>query len=456
MGSVNESTFEAYLSDLKNLIRIPSVKGEPSLGAPYGKEVSRALCYFLQLAERFGFQAYELDHKVGVIEFGEGEEELAIFVHVDVVPAEDEASWMFSPFSATEHDGNFYGRGTLDDKGPALAVLYALAALKQKGFVPERRIRIVVGGDEESGMDCIKTYKEKESPPTLGFTPDGYFPVTYSEKGILVLEVSLPLAGAGHQLQLHAGKAQNVKPTQASGRLILKERVNTSRILEERVEHVYAPTTTGEWALALQTNSEADREAVIFDMLRAVSHSLTQLDPQASKALISVCNLFSEESGKELGIELEDEESGELTMQTTKMRFDGGILTLTLNIRYPSSANSSPIEKFIHRKLLDHGYEVKTIDHKPPINFDKEDSFIHSLMTLYEQATGRKDEPKSISGGTYARAYPDRVVAFGALFPGEPLNAHAVDEHVKLSVMKEWLHVYEQAIEKIAKGEITP
>lgn len=445
LAESQNDAFELFIDDLKTLIAIPSVKAQPKDDAPYGEEIKKALDFYLNRAEELGFHTFEIDHKVGVVEYGSGEEELAIFVHVDVVPAQDEESWSFPPFTATEHDGRLYGRGTLDDKGPALAVLYALAALKQKQYQPKRRIRIVIGCDEESGMDCMATYKAKEAPPTIGFTPDGCFPVTYSEKGILVKEVAIALPMDSGLVNIYAGEAANVEPRQASATVFTKE--------EPQHKHGVEQLVNGEWSHTILVKKQCDSDRVIFQLFKKLAADL--MDTETSKKLLHACTLLADESGSTLGIDTSDEHSGALTMQATKFRFQEGTLTVTLNIRYPSSKEATTMEKHVTDTIQTQGFTTKTIDHKPPIHFEPDHPLIQALTKVYREATHREDKPMAISGGTYARAYPDRVVAFGALFPGEPLNAHLVDEHVKLSVMKEWLHVYEKAIESLASGDIT-
>lgn len=79
-----------------------------------------------------------MDDRVGWCEYGEGEEMVAVLGHLDVVPAGD--GWTETePFSGEIKNGRIYGRGTMDDKGPMVAAIYALAALKDAGFAPSKR-----------------------------------------------------------------------------------------------------------------------------------------------------------------------------------------------------------------------------------------------------------------------------------------------------------------------------
>ena len=150
------------LKDLASLIQIPSVEGEPTPDAPYGSEVARCLHETLALCEKLGFRTVNMDNRVGWCEYGEGDEMVAVLGHLDVVPAGD--GWQAAePFSGDVKDGRIYGRGTMDDKGPTVAALYALAALKDAGFAPSRRIRILFGTNEETGCQDMVSRTRRRS-----------------------------------------------------------------------------------------------------------------------------------------------------------------------------------------------------------------------------------------------------------------------------------------------------
>lgn len=69
--------------------------------------------------------------------------------HMDVVEAKPE-DWSLDPFTLTERDGYFYGRGTSDDKMGVVAVTTALLKLKAEGFRPKRDLIVFFTGDEET------------------------------------------------------------------------------------------------------------------------------------------------------------------------------------------------------------------------------------------------------------------------------------------------------------------
>lgn len=176
-----ESLQESMIQDILELVRVDSVEQDAQPGAPFGPGVKLALQKALELGERMGFGTVNLNNHIGYIEYGRGDDYVCAIGHVDVVPPGD--GWKQPPFSGYREDGVLYGRGVLDNKGPILACLYGLYALKELGYEPKHRIRIIFGCDEESGFEDLDYYLAKEKPPLYGFTPDCKFPVVYAERG---------------------------------------------------------------------------------------------------------------------------------------------------------------------------------------------------------------------------------------------------------------------------------
>ena len=149
VDSIIERDRDKLIASLQESIRIPSTEGTPEEGAPFGKQVKKALDHALDTAEKLGLRAENHEGYVGCVELGEGEEMLGVICHLDVVP--EGTGWKHPPYGAVIDDGVMYGRGTLDDKGPAFAAIYALAAIKEAGIPLKRRIRVILGTNEETG-----------------------------------------------------------------------------------------------------------------------------------------------------------------------------------------------------------------------------------------------------------------------------------------------------------------
>ena len=139
---------DEMIENLQKLIQIPSVYEEsknPKM--PFGENANKALEYMLELGKKLGFRTKNIDGYCGYIEFGEGEELLGIIGHLDVVPAGE--GWANPPFSGTIVDNKIYGRGAIDDKGPVMASLYAMKAVKDTCKV-NKRVRLILGLNEEN------------------------------------------------------------------------------------------------------------------------------------------------------------------------------------------------------------------------------------------------------------------------------------------------------------------
>ncbi|MFS8501781.1 MAG: M20/M25/M40 family metallo-hydrolase [Caldicoprobacter sp.] len=132
LNRIVESYREEMIRSTQELVAIPSVEGEPQPGKPFGENVYKALDYMLTLGKELGFETKNVDGYAGHIELGQGEKMLGILTHLDVVP--EGSGWTYPPYGGEIHDGKIYGRGAIDDKGPTIAVLYAMKAVMQSGI----------------------------------------------------------------------------------------------------------------------------------------------------------------------------------------------------------------------------------------------------------------------------------------------------------------------------------
>ena len=222
---------DAYKDDmlkaLAESVSKPSVKADPVKTKdgellPFGQGVHEALISMLEKGKELGFDTYNDDNYAGHIEWKSengGDEYFGIIGHLDVVPVDN--GWATDPFVMTDKgDGFLYGRGTSDDKGPVVASLYALKALKDEGLKPKMNIRLVLGLDEETGNISADHYTEHCGHPALGFTPDADFPLVNGEMGILVFELARKFSSRPGKddlrlTKLEGGTAHNAVPAYA-------------------------------------------------------------------------------------------------------------------------------------------------------------------------------------------------------------------------------------------------
>lgn len=117
-----------------------------------------------------------------------GDDYIGIMGHLDVV--ETGEGWSHDSFSCYEDEkGRIYARGILDNKGPILANLYALYAIKECGISLKHPIYILFGTNEETGFQDLHHYLKVRKPPVIGWIPDCKYPVVYAERGRAVYQI---------------------------------------------------------------------------------------------------------------------------------------------------------------------------------------------------------------------------------------------------------------------------
>ena len=393
---------EQFISDLQGLLRIKSVRfdcGPETEKAPLGQGIYDAIEYMLDLGRRFGFRTKNVDGYCGWIEMGEGDRMVGIIAHVDTVPVESEG-WIAPPFDGTVIDGRIYGRGTSDDKGPAMVALYAMKAVADSGVKLDKRVRLILGGDEEAGeWSCMKRYRQTEELPSCAFTPDAEYPTTYAEKGILHVRISAALDAQVKPISLICENAYNVVPAFASA---VVDGVQYEA--QGKAAHAMAPELGVNALLGLCGQL---RE-------KGVDHPF-----------IKLCGIANAEG---FGIAFSDEPSGKLTINPSIAKVDAQSAELRCDIRIPVTFTDKQVVEAIAEKVAPLGFTVENEYFQPPLYVEKDSPLVATLQRVSRDCTGREDEPVSTGGGTYARAF-ENAVAFGALFPDEEVTYHKTNEN---------------------------
>lgn len=460
-----ESRKEAFLEDLKGLLRIPSVRDDSKKtdDAPFGPDVKRALDYMLELGDKDGFTTKEVGLVAGHVEYGDGEEIVGVLGHVDVVPVGD--GWSNDPFEPVLKDGKLYARGVADDKGPTIAGYYALKIIKELGLPISRRIRVIIGSDEESGMSCVERYFETEPQPTLGFVPDAEFPIIHAEKGISELDVAFQ---TGEQtddadfrlVSLASGARYNMVPDHADAVLSdVKDNEALNKafrtfLADHDVEGMIANnedtvtiSVVGKSAHAMEPNNGINAGLHLVAFLGQFKLS----GAAANFVAFGRDYLFGDSRAVKLGISFEDEESGELTMNVGIIRFtpeDGG--KYGLNFRYPVTAKMDDLKDKMETVVLEYSGSYSHYDDSEPLFVPKDHPLIKTLQEVYTKQTGEEANLLAIGGGTYAR-HLETGVAFGALFPGREDTMHQKDEFSYLEDLLKATAIYAEALYKLAE-----
>jgi len=415
-----EKALPEYLAKTCELLKVPTVLqkyNEEDLDAPFGVPIRQALDLMLAYGESDGFQTKNIENYAGHIEMGDGEEVLGILGHLDVVPAG--GKWNYPPFGAIIENGKVYSRGAMDDKGPTMAAYIAMKLVKASGIPLSKKVRLILGCDEESGMRCIKKYLEVEKMPDLGFAPDAEFPLIYGEKGIysfdIVGDVTDDLI-----VSLQAGDRYNVVPDVCEA--VLRKDLS-SEFLAYLKDHDYQGevkdnkyTIYGKNAHAAWPHMGVNAIFLMIDFLKRYSEgSITSFIDRY---------LLSDTLGKKLGISHYDEEMKELTLNLAKIDYCEGEFRVGCNIRYPKGYDFSEGHAMISRAAGLYDLSVVDLGNSPYHYVSPDDELVQKLHHAYIKYTGDDKSPLiTIGGGTYARKLK-KAVAFGPSFPGQVDLAH--------------------------------
>lgn len=477
-----------FIRDTQAFLQIKSVFDEEtrSSEAPMGEGIAKAMNFLLHKAEKEGFITKNVDGYAGHIEWGEGQELVGVLCHVDVVPEGE--GWSSDPYAAEIRDGKIYARGALDDKGPTMAAFYALKIVKELGLPLKRRVRLILGTDEESDWQCVHHYFEQEEMPDMGFAPDADFPIIYAEKGIANFflvknKLSEVTSHAENQqstapisttpIYLHSfqsGKRVNMVPDRAVASISLGETGELSYI--QLIHHFEQFLQLHQLEGQSKLHGQSQQEQRLSLELEGVSaHGA---DPQkginAGLSLIKFLEQFAFEAedeqfisflaqyfmddvlGEKLGIAQSDEITGDLTINVGVIQYIAGEEgKLGINLRYPVSTDDKEMLDRVEQIANDSGYSIQGMDNSRPHHVDQKHPLIQTLQKVYEEQTRETATLLSIGGGTYARAL-QAGVAFGPLFPGKEETAHQKDEYVEIDDLIKATAIYAQAIYELATG----
>jgi len=440
-----------FINLLDQWISIPSQYAETtaSKSMPFGEKINDALNWFQSLGIREGFTTKSVDGYATHIEYGTGDEYVYAFGHCDVVPPGD--GWTSNPFNLLKSGDKLIGRGVIDDKGPVLATFLALKLIRDNNLTLKRKIRIVAGGNEESGFRCIKHYFKKEPAPTYGFTPDAKFPVINGEKGAAVITISGNIASGNISIkggEVHntipnyiTVKGCNIEPPQASIKSFLEnENLSLEYIQDENGATDFKLIGIGGHSSKPEkANNPIEK---VFEFLGNVvkENWLHDLKP-----------LFGGDNrdGKLLGLESRGR-CGVLTIVPTIILVENGNLTLTLSVRYPENLTADVIVQNISSYFSHHslnGCDVKSISDKKPHYVDENSPLVKKLYEIYLKHTGDTENVVRVtSAGTYAAEMENSVV-FGGEFPdGSAGNAHVADEYGSEDAFIKSIGIYAEAL----------
>lgn len=437
------------INTLTELISFDSHRRDPEDGAPFGIPAKKCLERALEICESFGFEVKNVDNYAGRARLGD-DPELGILAHLDVVPAG--SGWTKKPFEATVEGDRLYGRGAMDDKGPAVSVMYAMKAIKDLGIPLKRGVELILGTDEECGSSDIDYYMSKEKLPGKVFTPDADYPVINIEKGRICAKFSAKCRSS-KLVEFHGGKTVNAVPALANA---VVKGISASEI----------KTAAEESDCTVKFDIKEDGEKIIITANGTPAHaSLPDLGDNALTGLVRLLSAlpldepakamisgidgtfpYRETDGKSAGIDARDDESGSLTLALSILDFDGEKMSGAMDIRFPVCESVENISKKLEKKLSEIGFAAD-ISGVEPHCVPSGSEFVRTLLAVYHDISGKPGEAIAIGGGTYVHGIPGGV-AFGCE-TGEDNRIHAADEFIRTDALVENAVMFAEAIMRV-------
>lgn len=453
-----EELREALIQSTQELLRIKSVEEEAKENAPFGEGVKLALDKALDISNKLGFKTVNLDGYAGYAEYGEGEEYIGVLGHLDVVPEGD--GWIYPPYGAEIHEGKIFARGAMDDKGPIMAALFGLKAIKDLSLPIKRKVRIIFGTNEETGSADIEHYMNKEKAPIAGFTPDAEYPIIYAEKGLTSFNLTKSLSPSSGDLiveYIKGGQRANMVPDYCEAAL----RFSDKEIIKKKIEKIAS-------RLEFSIKTEEKGDLLIIKSLGVSAHgSVPELGKNAIMQLIKVLNNLEitgelgalidfldshiglETNGESFGVGLKDEVSGSLSFNLGIINYTEGKFLVTLNLRYPVTFQVEDMLKPLNKTIEKIGLNLEEFEHQKPLYFPQDHSIIKTLQKVYKEQTGLEPKLLAIGGGTYAKEMPN-IVAFGPIFPGKPDLDHQANEYIEVEDLVLNAKIYAEAIYELS------
>lgn len=441
-----DSCRERMVEDVRTLVRIPSVEGAAKPGMPYGEENYRVLCAAMEMAKKMGFHVRCFGNRVMTAELNGGKANLGIIAHLDVVGAGD--GWEYPPYDVTVKDGVMYGRGTADDKGPAVAALYAMKAVKEAGPELSGNVRLILGTAEETGCADLAYYAAQEAVPPMSFTPDADYPVIHAEKGMHMPKFRARWERADvlpRVVSITGGAVHNAVPQTASAAvagMAARDAAEAVKAVSEAAGVAFALEEDGS-ALHIRASGcaahvcEPWKGSNAQTALIALLARLPLADCGSTRAVRDLAECFphGDFAGSSFGVSQADALTGQLVLSFSVLTMDETGFDAQYDCRCPMCATEENMARPVLAKLREKGFEIYEGEALTAGHYtDPESAICKTLNRVYEDYTGLKGGCVAIGGYTYVHGI-EGGVAFGCAFPGAEPHFHTANERFPIADM---------------------
>lgn len=460
------------IEDIMRLVRIGSVSNPEAEQKPFGAECRLCMDEMLKIGEEHGFYTENYEYYVGSIGAKEKDWDnmIGFWNHLDVVPVGN--YWEYQPFEPIVKEHFLIGRGSQDNKGPAIGILYMMECLRELNIELKHQLCLFVGCDEERGMSDLAYYSAHYKTPKMSMIADSGFPVCYGEKGIIEGSMSWKNIAGKTLLDCGGGSASNMIPDTAYAVFVysaeLEEELKQKLAVDKCPENfLYEVTQQGEQsAIKITARGTSKHSAfpegsknAIHELARFVN-SLDNTEESLKQFFGNLAYLSEEYYGENFQISYQDEVSGKTTCAATVLKMEQGCISLHYNIRYGITDSSEKIIREMARTAQENGGSWELERDSAPNYFPKEHPAVDILTGIYNEITGENKESFVMGGGTYARKLPnafaygiggmteseeDKTIKQKLFKPGHG-GAHEPDEALNVRLLLEAMKIYTMAV----------
>lgn len=443
---------DEIIKHTQNLLRINSelTVFQSDSDMPFGKGIHESLMYMLNLGEKDGFQVLNADGYAGHIELGDQFEYVGMMGHLDVVPAG--SGWDYPPYGAEIKDNRIIARGAMDDKGPTMAAYYAMKILKDLNLPLSKRIKLILGTDEETAWRGVRYYfKLFPEQPVYGFIPDADFPLTYAEKGILRVSIENSVS-CRDLIEFKAGMVDNMVP---DGCVAIISDLTKKQAFEA---YLHKNNLTGEaiiteFGLRLSVDGKSAHGSTPELGINAaflMVHFFNEI--KLTNPFIDLINMYllDDPFGKKIGVDYTDEETGSVTINAGVFDYKNDHFKITLNPRYPNNVDPNIFVNKLESVFSAQGHQVEVRSHQKRLYIDPNSKLVQTLLNVYNKHTNSHSKPLTTGGGTYARAM-ENSVAFGPHFPNTESLIHQRNEYIDIDELLKATAIYAESLYELAK-----
>lgn len=445
----------AMLDALSALVRVPSVRDDATAhaGQPFGEACARALDTARDIALHMGLMCQTHEGYALSVRYGAPQDaEIGVIAHLDVVPVENE--WIFPPFCGRINDDYVLGRGAHDNKSACVMGLFLLKMLAEMQFPLKRGVRLVLGINEETGMEDMAYYAKNVPLPMLSLVPDSLYPVNFAQKWGLKGTLSIPLT---NEIAFIAGGKGSSVPDFAECEVCVPFS-EASRALEGLKDIACEAADAGTRIIAhgISThpaNPERGKSALLA-LIRALQRLPWKMSA-SSHITETLYELTCDFYGVPIGVAANDLDSGHTTFVITRARSENGCIKLDYSCRNSIHAQPNTILARFRAYCVRKSVEIENLATTRPVYFPKDDPRVEALMRVWRDTTHREDMPFASGGGTYSRALPN-AITFGiigcgcggrpAYIPHDTGSAHEKNEYIDIAVVQRGVKLYAAAL----------